>query len=170
MGLESNPTDDYKEQVTKVVYKFRGNLAEILFEAGVLEGAFDWIHHMGYDPVDPHHEQQLDGIGYSTTGLEEHKIGVQIKNWSIQTPICIKVFTEVEGMAMALWNRGEIETLIRNEIYGYVVSFDSPAYFKDGVNDDLSEKLGNVKFIDSKKVWRDLMKHNLVFKHIVESM
>lgn len=140
-------------EVAKVVNKFRGNVAEIFFEAAVNYARFDWILPTGYEPVDPWNEEQLDGEGRSPFG--DYPIGIQIKNWNSGNPVNRHVFNEVAGMAWKWFARGKLKNvdLSMKPVYMYVVSFDSDGYFKDETNKDLDETMGGtVKFIGPKNI------------------
>ena len=152
-----NPADkdkpEFLVEVAKVVNKFRGNVAEIFFEAAVCYARFDWILPMDYEPVDPWNEEQLDGEGKSPNG--DYPIGVQIKNWNHGNPITRHVFNEVAGMAWKWMVRGKLKDidLSMHPTYMYVVSFDSEGYFKDETNKDLEETTaGTIKFIGPKQI------------------
>ena len=144
---------EFLNEVAKVVNKFRGNVAEIFFEAAVNYARFDWILHTGYEPVDPWNEEQLDGEGKSPFG--DYPIGIQIKNWNSGNPINRHVFNEVAGMAWKWFARGKLKNidLSMKPVFMYVVSFDSDGYFKDETNKDLEETMGGtVKFISPKYI------------------
>ena len=148
---KDNP--QFLDEVAKVVNKFRGNVAEIFFEAAVNYARFDWILPTGYEPVDPWNEEQLDGAGKSPFG--DYPIGIQIKNWNSSNQVNRHVFNEVAGMAWKWLVRGKLTNidLSMKPTYMYVVSFDSDGYFKDETNKDLDETMGGtVKFIGPKSI------------------
>ena len=149
--VKDNP--EFLLEVAKVVNKFRGNVAEIFFEAAVNYARFDWILPTGYEPVDPWNEEQLDGEGKSPFG--DYPIGIQIKNWNSGNPVNRHVFNEVAGMAWKWFARGKLKNvdLSMKPVYMYVVSFDSDGYFKDETNKDLDETMGGtIKFIGPKNI------------------
>ena len=140
-------------KVDKVVNKFRGNVAEIFFEAAVQYARFDWILPTGYEPIDPWNEEQLDGEGKSPFG--DYPIGIQIKNWNHGNPITRHVFNEIAGMAWKWYVRGKLKNIDMSmkPTYMYVVSFDSEGYFNDETNKDLEETMsGTIKFIGPKQI------------------
>lgn len=144
---------EFLNEVAKVVNKFRGNVAEIFFEAAVLYARFDWVLPTGYEPVDPWNEEQLDGESKSPFG--DYPIGIQIKNWNAGNPINRHVFNEAAGMAWKWMVRGKLTNidLSMKPTYMYVVSFDSDGYLKDETNQDLDETMGGtVKFIGPKSI------------------
>ena len=148
---DSKDKPEFLDEVAKVVNKFRGNVAEIFFEAAVCFSRFDWILPMGYEPVDPWNEEQLDGEGKSPYG--DYPIGIQIKNWNRGNPINRHVFNEIAGMAWKWFARGKLKNvdLTMKPVYMYVVSFDAEGYFKDETNKDLDETMGGtIKLIGPK--------------------
>ena len=80
-------SNDSKE---KIWTKFKGNVAEILFEALIKFGKLNNYLTNEYTPVDPSREEYIDGIGINpNTGMY---VGVQIKNYSQYNHVSREIF------------------------------------------------------------------------------
>ena len=130
-----NINNDKKAEIVKrfvgVVKNFRGYVWELVIEAGVKAGEFLDYLSMDYEPCTENFQENIDGIG--TTKLGTHKIGVQAKNWQVES-VDRKVIQQLADELEKWQVDGTIPDTttvaeLNNDTWMYVISSGPVSYY-----------------------------------------